>query len=118
MRATVEATIEVDIARPRAAVWEFVTDPARSPEWIDEFLDSHLVSAGEPGLGSVVSYTIKPGPRTGTMEVTDGTHLLCHFRPELIGATVLLKPYLRRWLKRQRSADALRLKAILEADDA
>ena len=151
MKATVEARVEVDIARPREAVWAFITDPARSPDWIDEFVESHQVSPGEPRVGTVVSYTIEPGPRTGTMEVTEwdpprrmafegpplrsmggagrprgsfelsegpaGTHLVCTFRPELLGLAVLLTPYMRRWLRRQRAADALKLKAILEADD-
>jgi uncharacterized protein YndB with AHSA1/START domain len=150
VRTTVEATVEIDIARPREVVWAFVTDPARSPDWIDEFVESHQVSEGDPGVGAVLSYTIEPGPRTGTMEVTewdpprrmafegpplrsmggagrprgsfelterpDGTHLVCTFRPELLGVLVLLRPYMRRWLRRQRTADALKLKAILEAD--
>jgi uncharacterized protein YndB with AHSA1/START domain len=151
VRATVEARVEVDIARPREVVWGFVTDPAHSPDWLDEFVESHQVSEGEPRVGSVVSYTIKPGPRTGTMELTEwdpprrmafegpplpmmggtgrprgsfdltehteGTHLVCTFQPELAGLPVLLKPYLRRWLRRQRTADAANLKAILESDE-
>jgi uncharacterized protein YndB with AHSA1/START domain len=152
VKATVEVTVEVDIERPPGVVWEVVADPARSPEWIEEFVESHAVTEGEPRVGSVVSYTIVPGPRTGTFELTGwdpprrmafegpplrsalgagrprgsfelserddrATHLVCTFRPELVGMAVLLKPYFRRWLRRQRAADLLKLKAIVEADD-
>jgi len=152
VRTTVKATIEVEIARPREAVWEFLADPATSPRWIEEFVESHAVSEGSPGVGSDVSYTIEPGPRSGTFELTEwepprwmawagpplhmmggggaprgsfelaetgpgATKLTATFCPELTGLPVLLKPYLRRWLVRQRRADVVKLKAILESDD-
>jgi carbon monoxide dehydrogenase subunit G len=152
VRTTVHVTVEVDIERPREAVWAFVSDITRAPEWIEEFVESHLASGGEPQVGSIVSYTIEPGPRTGTMELTewdpprrlawDGpplrsmgggiaprgsvelsergagrTHLVWDVQPALTGLTVLLKPYLQRWARRHRGADAQKLKAMLEADD-
>ena len=151
MKTTVEVAIEIEIARPREAVWEFIADPARSHEWLEEFVSSHQVSEGPPGVGSVVSYTIKPGPRTGTFEVVEwdpprrlawdgpplrsmggaarprgsfelteagdgGTRFVATYHPELLGLLVLLRPYLNRWLRRQRRIDAQKLKAILEAD--
>jgi uncharacterized protein YndB with AHSA1/START domain len=44
------------------------------------------------------------------------TLLVGHYRPELTGTQVLLRPYLKRWLRRQRRASAQRLKALLEAE--
>lgn len=152
MRTTVHVAVEVEIERPREAVWAFVSDLTRAPEWLDEFVESHLASAGEPRVGAIVSYTITPGPRTGTFQLTEwdpprrlawdgppmrmmgggaaprgsfevterapgGTRLVCAFEPSLSGIPVLLKPYLRRWLRRQRTTDLQKLKAILEADD-
>ena len=38
------------------------------------------------------------------------------YRPELTGTQVLLKPYLKRWVRRQRRASAQRLKTLLEAE--
>ena len=152
MKTTVELTLEVEIDRPREAVWEFLAEPEHSPQWLEEFVESHRVSAGPPGVGSVFSYTITPGPRTGTAEVVEWdpprrfafegpplrsmgggaaprgffelteagagtTRLAITFRPVLTGFAVLLKPYVRRWLRRQRRLDLAKLKAILEADD-
>jgi uncharacterized protein YndB with AHSA1/START domain len=71
VRTTARLTAEVDIERPRETVWAFVSDPTRAPEWIEELVESHLVSEGEPRVGSVVSYTITPGPRTGTFELSE-----------------------------------------------
>ena len=44
------------------------------------------------------------------------TLLVSRYRPELSGAQVLLKPYLKRWLRRERLASAQALKALVEAD--
>jgi uncharacterized protein YndB with AHSA1/START domain len=54
----------------------------------------------------------------GFMEVTTAgeghTRLVSRYQPELFGTMALLRPYLRRWLRRQRLKDAKRLKALLE----
>jgi hypothetical protein len=54
----------------------------------------------------------------GSHEVSDAgggrTLLVSRYEPELTGAQVLLRPYLRRWLRRQRAEDAQKLKALLE----
>jgi hypothetical protein len=42
--------------------------------------------------------------------------LVSRYQPELTGTQVLLRPYLKRWLRRRRLADAQTLKACLEAD--
>ena len=46
----------------------------------------------------------------------DSTLVTWKFRPELSGAQVLLRPYLKRWLRRQRLADAQKLKQLIEAE--
>ena len=43
------------------------------------------------------------------------TLLVSRYHPELSGTMVLMRPYLKRWLRRQRRADAQTLKALLEA---
>lgn len=45
-----------------------------------------------------------------------GTRFRSHYEPELRGTMVLLRPYLRRWLKKQRAIDTARLKSLLETD--
>lgn len=48
-------------------------------------------------------------------EVGDGrTRLVSRYQPELHGTLVLLRPYLKRSLRRQRAQDALTLKARIE----
>jgi uncharacterized protein YndB with AHSA1/START domain len=42
------------------------------------------------------------------------TLLVSRYQPELTGTQVLLRPYLERWLRRRRLADAQVLKASLE----
>ena len=66
MKAAIELSVAIEIARPCSAVWEVVADPARMPEWLDEFISARLTSDGPPGAGSVFSYTITPGTRTGS----------------------------------------------------
>lgn len=146
------ADIEIEIERPVEQVWAFVSDLTRLPEWLDEF-EEVVKEAPEPlGKGSVWRYTVRPGPRTSTLEVVewepgrrlgwDGpplpmaggggrprgwfevqklderrTLFLSHYEPELSGPLVLLRPYMRRWLKKQRTADTRRLKELIEASD-
>jgi uncharacterized protein YndB with AHSA1/START domain len=44
-----------------------------------------------------------------------GTRLVSHYQPELLGTAVVLRPYLGRWLRRQRPIDHARLKQLVEA---
>ena len=58
-------------------------------------------------------------PRGSVELVEEGggsTLLTWRFRPELSGTQVLLGLYLKRWLRRQRLADAQKLKQLLEAE--
>lgn len=43
------------------------------------------------------------------------TLLVSRYHPELSGTQVLLRPYLRRWVRRERRASAQALKALVEA---
>ena len=43
------------------------------------------------------------------------TLLVSHYRPEVSGLQVLLRPYLKRWVRRERRASARALKALVEA---
>ncbi len=56
----------------------------------------------------------------GSHELSDAgegrTRYTGHFRPELSGLQVLLRPYLKRWIRRARRASTLKLKAMVEAD--
>ena len=45
----------------------------------------------------------------------DRTLLVSRYHPELSGTHVLLRPYLKRWLRRERHASARALKALVEA---
>jgi uncharacterized protein YndB with AHSA1/START domain len=42
------------------------------------------------------------------------TRLISRYQPELTGILALMRPALKRWLRRQRAADAQRLKRLLE----
>jgi DNA-binding PadR family transcriptional regulator len=42
------------------------------------------------------------------------TLLVSRYEPELLGTLVLLRPYFKWWLRRQRTKDAQTLKAALE----
>lgn len=42
------------------------------------------------------------------------TRLVSRFQPELSGTLALMRPAIKRWLRRQRAADAQRLKRLLE----
>jgi uncharacterized protein YndB with AHSA1/START domain len=44
----------------------------------------------------------------------DRTVLVSRYAPELTGTQALMRPYLRRWLRRQRAEDSRKLKSLLE----
>ena len=56
------------------------------------------------------------GSHTLTETGESRTLLVSHYRPELVGTLVLLRPYLKGWLSRERRASALALKALAEAE--
>ena len=151
MRASTEVVVEVEIGRPPPEVWSFISDFERLPEWLGEFKAAHKESDRPTGVGTVARYTVRPGNRSGAIEIVEwdpprrlawdgpplrwaggaarprGSHeltqvgagrtlLVSRYHPELTGTQVLLHPYLKRWLRRQRRADAQTLKALLEGD--
>ncbi len=152
LKTSIEVVVEVEIGRPPAAVWAYLMEAERLPEWLGEFTAAHEMSAGPTGVGTVVSYTVEGG-RSGTWEVVewdpphrsawDGpplawagggarprgsptlaeagpgrTLLVTRYEPELTGTLVFMRPYLKRWVRRQRQRDAQTLKALLEAGTA
>ena len=56
----------------------------------------------------------------GSFEVTAAgegpTRFVSQYQPELTGTMALMRPILRRWLRRRRTADTEQLKQLLEAD--
>ena len=40
---------------------------------------------------------------------------MSRYQPELTGTLALMRPILKRWLRRQRTADTKRLKQLLES---
>ena len=71
LATTVEAIAEVDIARPRADVWAFVTDVDRLPEWVDEFEQARSEPPGATGVGTTIHYTLSRGHRSGTYKIVE-----------------------------------------------
>jgi uncharacterized protein YndB with AHSA1/START domain len=89
----------------RSGTWEIVEwDPPRRVSWDGPPL---------PWLGGGA----RPrGSHTLAEAGAGRTLLVSRYQPELTGTNALLRPYLKRWLRRQRLADAQTLKALLEAD--
>ena len=54
----------------------------------------------------------------GTFQLVDAgegrTRFTGRFRPELSGTQVLLRPYLNRWLRRERQESVRKMKALVE----
>lgn len=88
----------------RSADLEIVEwEPGRRIGWCGPPLPWHGGAARPRGF-----YELTP--------VGDGrTRLVGRYEPELTGTMALLSPYLRRWLRRQRTKDHARLKQLLEA---
>ena len=70
LRTSIEVTVEVEIERPPDAVWSYLADVERIPEWVGEFKAAHEDSDGPTGIGTIVHYTVE-GDRSGTWEVTE-----------------------------------------------
>lgn len=148
-RTSLDEEIVIEIERPSAEVWAFVSNAERLPEWLEEFEAVVKESAGPIGRGTVFRYTLAPGHRSATIEVIDWqpgyrfawdgpplrslgggarprgffevaatnerrTRFVSRYQPELTGTLALMRPILRRWLRRQRTADTERLKQLLE----
>ena len=62
----------VDVDRPPARLFDYVTDPSRFPEWQTGVVDGHMESTGSPSVGDKCSTTRRVGfaDRVVTSEVT------------------------------------------------
>jgi uncharacterized protein YndB with AHSA1/START domain len=62
----------IEIARPPKEVFQYVTDPARIPEWQESAVDARVEGGGPPAVGSrvVVTRRVGRGERAMTTEVT------------------------------------------------
>ena len=65
----------IEIARPPQEVFQYVTEPARIPEWQESAVDARVEGGGPPAVGSrvVVTRRVGRGERAMTTEVTDLT---------------------------------------------
>ena len=70
MRTSIEVSVAVEIGRPVEAVWSYLTDTPRMPEWISEFEEAHEETDRPTGVGTVVRYALE-GNRSGTWEVVE-----------------------------------------------
>jgi hypothetical protein len=88
----------------RTGTWEIVEwDPPRRVAW-----DGPPLPMWGGGARPRGSLQLAPAGEGCTV-------LKGHYHPEVSGPPVLLRPYLKRWLRRQRTADAQKLKSLLEA---
>jgi uncharacterized protein YndB with AHSA1/START domain len=71
MKTSIEVVVEVEIERPPSVVWLFLADVDRMPEWLGEFEAASKESDGPMGVGAVIRYTVHPGSRSGTAEITE-----------------------------------------------
>jgi len=64
---------DIDIARPPAEVYAYVTDPARFGEWQAGVVGGHIEGDGPPKVGDkcVMTRRIGGAERTSTSELTD-----------------------------------------------
>lgn len=62
----------IDVDRPAAGLFDYVTDPSRFSEWQNGVVDGHMEGTGLPSVGSKCSTTRRIGfaDRVVTSEVT------------------------------------------------
>ena len=102
-RVGVGSVVEYTVEGDRSGTWEIVEwDPPRRIAWDGPPL---------PWVGG-------GGRPRGSQNLAEAgeerTLLVSRYEPELTGTLVLMRPYLKRWLRRQRQKDAQALKSILE----
>jgi uncharacterized protein YndB with AHSA1/START domain len=64
---------EVDVARPPAEVFRYVTDPSRFGEWQSGVVSAHIEGDGPQAVGSrcIMTRRIGGSDRTSTSEITE-----------------------------------------------
>jgi uncharacterized protein YndB with AHSA1/START domain len=94
VKTTIRVTIEIDIARPPADVWQVLTNAERLPEWLSEFESAHEETEGPSGVGSIVSCVMSPGHRAATFEIVqwDPPHTMAWDGPPLRWAGGAARP--------------------------
>jgi uncharacterized protein YndB with AHSA1/START domain len=65
-----EVETEIVIAKPPAAVFEYIANAEELPEYVTDFETVQQDTDGEPGIGTRYSYTMKRGAQ-GTFEWTE-----------------------------------------------
>jgi uncharacterized protein YndB with AHSA1/START domain len=70
-KTSVDVGFDVEIDRPVAEVWDFVSDVERLPEWLDEFERVKKESEGPVSKGTVFRYTLTPGHRSATLQIVE-----------------------------------------------
>lgn len=64
----VRVELEVEIARPRAEVFDYLARGENMPRWMSEFQSVEQLSEGPPGLGTTYRYRLKRPRRASTIE--------------------------------------------------
>jgi uncharacterized protein YndB with AHSA1/START domain len=64
----VRVELEVEIARPRAEVFDYLARGENMPGWMSEFQSVEQLSDGPPGLGTTYRYRLKRPRRASTIE--------------------------------------------------
>ena len=62
---------EIEVARPRAEVFDYIAHGERLPEYVTDFASVEPVSPGEPGPGKEYRYRMNRGQTEGTFEWTE-----------------------------------------------
>ena len=62
---------EIEVARPRAEVFDYLAHGERLPEYIPDFASVEQDSPGEPGRGTTYRYRMSRGSAQGTFEWTE-----------------------------------------------
>lgn len=59
---------QIDIARPAADVFTFLTNWAMCPRWLGRCVELRQTSPGSPGAGATLAYRYREPGREGTMD--------------------------------------------------
>jgi uncharacterized protein YndB with AHSA1/START domain len=62
---------EIEVARPRGEVFDYLAHAERLPEYIPDFDSVEQAGPGEPGRGTEYRYRMKRGRSEGTFEWTE-----------------------------------------------
>jgi uncharacterized protein YndB with AHSA1/START domain len=62
---------EIEVARPRAEVFDYIAHGERLPEYVSDFASVEPAAAGEPGPGTQYRYRMNRGGVEGTFEWTE-----------------------------------------------